>query len=138
MATRKTLSTVTVKVDAAKAVAAISQAATGLKTATGLKLDTGKPRFDLLEFGCPDALLGVVKVLTWAVEGKGYEPHSWQNVEEGETRYTAAIRRHQNAIARGEKNDSESGYPHEWHIATNALFLAQLRHNRDARVLPAV
>jgi len=106
--------------------------------AGGMKFDGGKPRFDLLEFGCADALLGVVKVLTWAVEAKGYKPHSWQGVEEAETRYTAAIRRHQNAIARGEKNDSESKYPHEWHVATNALFLAQLRHNREASVLDPV
>lgn len=82
--------------------------------------------------------MGVVKVLTWAIEVKGYEPHSWQNVEDAETRYTAAIRRHQNARARGQLNDPESGYPEEWHIATNALFLAQLRHNRDARVLQPV
>ncbi|MDI9686600.1 dATP/dGTP diphosphohydrolase domain-containing protein [Burkholderia cenocepacia] len=106
--------------------------------AGGMKFDGGKPRFDLLEFGCPDALLGVVKVLTWAVEVKGYKEHSWQGVEDAETRYTAAIRRHQNALARGERNDSESGFPHEWHIATNALFLAQLRHNREAKVLDPV
>lgn len=104
----------------------------------GMKFDGGKPRFDLLEFGCPDALLGVVKVLTWAVEVKGYKAHSWQGVEDAETRYTAAIRRHQNALARGEKNDNESGFPHEWHIATNALFLAQLRHNRETKVLDPV
>lgn len=99
---------------------------------SGMKFDGGKPRFDLLEFGCPDALLGVVKVMTWAVETKGYEPHSWQGVEDAYTRYTAAIRRHQNAKARGEANDSESGFPHDWHIATNALFLAQLQHNASA------
>ncbi|WP_208446883.1 dATP/dGTP diphosphohydrolase domain-containing protein [Burkholderia ambifaria] len=106
--------------------------------ARGMKFDGGKPRFDLLEFGCADALLGVVKVMTWAIEVKGYEPHSWQGVEDAETRYTAAIRRHQNARARGQLNDPESGYPEEWHIATNALFLAQLRHNRDASVLQPV
>ncbi|AGK48647.1 hypothetical protein BTI_1594 [Burkholderia thailandensis MSMB121] len=98
----------------------------------GMKFDGGKPRFDLLEFGCPDALLGVVKVMTWAVEVKGYEPHSWQGVEDAYTRYTAAIRRHQNAKARGETHDPESGFPHDWHIATNALFLAQLQHNAEA------
>ncbi|WP_218829726.1 dATP/dGTP diphosphohydrolase domain-containing protein [Burkholderia aenigmatica] len=99
----------------------------------GMKFDGGKPRFDLLEFGCADALLGVVKVLTWAVEVKGYEPHSWQGVDDAYTRYTAAIRRHQNAKARGEVNDAESGFPHDWHIATNALFLAQLQHNAEAK-----
>ncbi|WP_197523842.1 dATP/dGTP diphosphohydrolase domain-containing protein [Burkholderia lata] len=106
--------------------------AAGLLQAAGMKFDGGKPRFDLLEFGCADALLGVVKVMTWAVEVKGYKPHSWQSVEDAYTRYTAAIRRHQNAKARGEVNDSESGFPHDWHIATNALFLAQVQHNAEA------
>lgn len=103
-----------------------------LASTKGMKFDGGKPRFDLLEFGCPDALLGVVKVMTWAIEVKGYEPHSWQGVKDAYTRYTAAIRRHQNAKARGETHDQESGFPHDWHIATNALFLAQLQHNADA------
>ncbi|WP_196481699.1 dATP/dGTP diphosphohydrolase domain-containing protein [Burkholderia cepacia] len=104
----------------------------GLASPVGMKFDGGKPRFDLLEFGCPDALLGVVKVLTWAVEVKGYEPHSWQGVEDGERRYAAAQRRHDNALARGETHDPESGFPHEWHIAANALFRAQLQHNAQA------
>lgn len=105
----------------------------GVKAAPkGMKFDGGKPRFDLLEFGCPDALLGVVKVMTWAVEVKGYEPHSWQGVEDGERRYAAAQRRHDNALARGETHDPESGFPHEWHIAANALFRAQLHHNTQA------
>lgn len=99
------------------------------KPATGMKFDGGKPRFDLLEFGCPDALLGVVMVMTWAIEVKGYKPDSWQDVPDAIRRYSAAIRRHQNAKARGETHDSESGYLHDWHIATNALFIAQLEHN---------
>lgn len=93
---------------------------------TEAKRDTGKPRFDLLEDGCPDALLDVVKVMTWAVEVKGYRAHSWKEVPEARRRYRAAMSRHRNALARGELLDNESGLPHEAHIACNAIFLAQL------------
>lgn len=93
---------------------------------TEAKRDTGKPRFDLLEDGCPDALLDVVKVMTWAVEVKGYRAHSWKEVPEARRRYRAAMSRHRNALARGELLDDESGLPHEAHIACNAIFLAQL------------
>lgn len=100
------------------------------------KADAGKPRYDLLMDGMPHALLDVVKVLSWAVQekkdapwpegGKGYAPHSWQEVPEAKRRYRAALQRHENAIARGEINDPESGLPHRAHVATNALFLAEL------------
>lgn len=96
------------------------------KLSTEAKRDTGKPRFDLLEDGCPDALLDVVKVMTWAVEVKGYRAHSWKEVPEARRRYRAAMSRHRNALARGELLDEESGLPHEAHIACNAIFLAQL------------
>lgn len=129
----RTTDTFTIKVDAKEAAEVVERHRAACSyAARGMKFDGGKPRFDLLEFGCPDALLGVVKVMTWAIEVKGYEPHSWQGVEDAYTRYTAAIRRHQNAKARGETHDPESGFPHDWHIATNALFLAQIQHNADA------
>lgn len=98
----------------------------GAASFTEAKHDTGKPRFDLLEDGCPDALLDVVKVMTWAVEVKGYRAHSWKEVPEARRRYRAAMSRHRNALARGELLDEESGLPHEAHIACNAIFLAQL------------
>lgn len=98
----------------------------GAVSYTEAKRDTGKPRFDLLEDGCPDALLDVVKVMTWAVEVKGYRAHSWKEVPEARRRYRAAMSRHRNALARGELLDDESGLPHEAHIACNAIFLAQL------------
>lgn len=95
------------------------------------KADAGKPRFDLLTRGCPNALQGVVNVLTFAVKpvdqgGKGYVPHSWQNVPDAITRYESALHRHLNAINRGELVDSESGMSHWDHVATNALFLSEL------------
>lgn len=105
-------------------------------TDQAFKADAGKPRFELLMDGCANALLDVAKVLTWAVQakqegpwptgGKGYVPHSWKEVPEAKRRYRAAMQRHENAIARGETHDSESGLPHRAHVATNALFLAEL------------
>jgi hypothetical protein len=99
--------------------------------AEGMKHDGGKPQFDLLEDGCPNAILGVVEVMSWAVEVKGYEPGSWQFVQNGIKRYSAAIRRHQNAKARGERYDAESGKLHDFHVATNALFLAEFEARAD-------
>lgn len=110
-------------------------------SAQAFKADAGKPDFDLLMSGMPEALLGVVKVLSWAVAalpckpypegGKGYVPNSWKEVPEAKRRYRAAMQRHENALARGETNDHESGLPHRDHIATNALFLAQLEHTKE-------
>lgn len=91
---------------------------------SGAKHDGGKPRFDLLRFGCPNSLEGVAKVLTFGA--KKYADHSWQTVEHGVTRYWSAMERHMNAIAKGEERDEESGELHVDHIACNALFLGEL------------
>ena len=127
--------------------AAVSNAGNGGTVAAesqAFKADAGKPDFDLLMSGMPNALLGVVKVLSWAVAptplapwpdgGKGYKPHSWQQVPEAKRRYRAALMRHQNAIALGEINDRESGLSHWYHIATNALFLAELETITEVQV----
>lgn len=96
--------------------------------AQAFKSDAGKVRFDLLEDGCPNALLMIAKVLTWAVEVKGYHPHSWKEVPDAIRRYKAALARHRNAIARGEVLDPESGYPHWAHVACCTLFLLELEN----------
>lgn len=96
--------------------------------AQAFKSDGGKPRFDLLDDGMPNALLAVTKVLTWAVETKGYHPHSWREVPEASRRYRAALARHRNAIARGEVLDEESGLPHWAHAACCTLFLLELEN----------
>ena len=104
---------------------------------TDAKWDKGKPMFDLLDDDCPQALLGVVQVMSWAVEHKGYLPGSWQTVPEAIKRYGAAMRRHQNAKARGERYDIESGLLHDFHIATNAIFVAELEARLDIANTPA-
>lgn len=97
------------------------------------KRDQGKPQFDLLTEGCPQAQLGLVRVLTWAVEVKGYKPHSWQTVPEAIRRYTAALHRHLNAKARGERYDAESGLLHDLHVLACATFLAELEARADKK-----
>lgn len=104
------------------------------------KADGGKPNWFLLMsgLGCAKALAGVVRVLSFAVRpvsegGKGYTPHSWRQVPEAKERYEAALFRHLNDIATGETHDKESKESHWYHVATNALFLAEL-HNAEEKV----
>jgi len=106
---------------------------------TAFKADSGKPRWSLLVRGMPRALEAVVRVLTFAVRpvqegGKGYVPHSWQRVPNGRERYEDALLRHLSAIHQGEESDPESGESHWAHVATNALFLAEL--HADPKVPP--
>ena len=84
----------------------------------GQKHDAEKPRMDLLPF---EALEEVAKVLT--LGARKYSDNGWQNVENAESRYLAALLRHLAARERGEKFDAESGLLHAAHMATNALFI---------------
>ena len=94
----------------------------------GLKYDGDKPRTGLLTYGCPLAILGVASVLTYGA--KKYEAHSWKKVENNWERYWDAKERHELAIASGEEIDPESGLPHIFHVACNAMFLAELYAER--------
>lgn len=103
------------------------------------KADDGKPNWFLLMSaqGCAKALAGVVRVLSFAVRskdkgGKGYAEHSWRQVPNAKERYQAALYRHLNKLERGETHDDESGESHWYHVATNALFLAEL-HNAEEK-----
>jgi len=105
------------------------------------KADLGKPRWVLLMRGCTHALSSVVRVLTFAVTpqaqgGKGYVPHSWQQVPNAEERYEDALYRHLEAIRNGEEYDPESGELHWAHVATNALFLAEFNETKRLRDVP--
>jgi len=103
------------------------------------KADDGKPNWFLLMSGkgCARALAGVVRVLSFAVRskdkgGKGYAEHSWREVPNAKERYQAALYRHLNKLELGESHDDESGESHWYHVATNALFLAEL-HNAEEK-----
>ncbi len=114
----------------------VAQEAPAPKPGQAFKADAGKPDFALLTQGCPTALRGVVEVLSFAVRpkeqgGKGYEPHSWRQVPDNKRRYESALHRHLNAINLGEELDDESGLSHWYHVATNALFLAEVYNEKE-------
>ena len=73
----------------------------------GLKDDNGKLRYDLLPFESIDE---IIKVLNYGC--KKYKPNSWQKVEDGIERYTAALLRHLSLWRQGEDIDTESGLTH--------------------------
>jgi len=85
---------------------------------TGAKFDTGKERFDLM---LPEFELEMAKVLTYGAET--YGANSWQGVPDAVRRYRAALRRHENAMTRGELRDTVTGCTHAAHIAINSMFL---------------
>lgn len=70
------------------------------------------------------SLEGIATILTFGA--RKYKPNNWRNCTELE-RYDAAFMRHYFAYVKGEKNDSDSGYPHLWHALTNLAFLLELR-----------
>jgi hypothetical protein len=86
--------------------------------ATGAKFDDGKARFDLV---MPEFELEMALILTEGakVHGEG----SWKTIDKPISRYTAALKRHTNAMARGEILDPSTGRTHASHIAVNAMFL---------------
>ena len=86
----------------------------------GMKFDSGKPQYGLFP---PFALDEIAKVLTYGAEK--YAPNNWRHVENSSKRYFDAAQRHMWAIARGEVNDPESGFPHAAHAATCLLFLME-------------
>ena len=91
----------------------------------GLKFDQEKLRWDLLPIDCIE---DVVKVLTMGAEK--YAENNWQEVENAEDRYFAALMRHLSASRQGEMNDSESGLSHLSHAMCNVVFLLWLEKHK--------
>lgn len=85
-----------------------------------IKADAGKLRLTLV----PNSLVPAVA----AIRGYGVDKYgameSWREVEP--QRYKDALYRHWLAYLSGEKNDTESGLPHLWHLACNAAFLIEM------------
>lgn len=89
----------------------------------GAKLDYGKPDTSLLlMFG--KALVAVAEVGTFGAAK--YTRGGWLDVEDGITRYTAALLRHVFAEDT-EPMDADSGLYHDAHAAWNALARLELR-----------
>lgn len=90
----------------------------------GMKYDGGKNIAGVLFEDFPRALNGVSSVATFGAEK--YARSSWQSVPNAIQRYRDALVRHQLAQGMGEKICPDSGRPHSWHIAWNALALIEL------------
>lgn len=84
----------------------------------GAKYDQGKLRYSLIP---PEATEALAKVLTFGADK--YSADSWQHVPNAKQRYLDALYRHLEAYRSGNLIDSESGYPHIYHVLTNAAFL---------------
>ena len=82
----------------------------------GKKYDTGKLRYDLLDYSILDEM---VRVLTFGAEK--YGANNWQGVQK--ERYQAALGRHYSKYMQGEQNDPESGIHHLAHCMINCLFI---------------
>lgn len=81
------------------------------------KDDAGKLRYDVVPASFERAL-----ALVLAFGAKKYGKNTWQQVRNGSERYYSALRRHLAAWTEGEFTDKESGLPHLYHVAVNALF----------------
>lgn len=90
----------------------------------GMKYDGGKIIAGVILEDFPNAITGVCEVATFGANK--YKRSSWQSVPNAIQRYTDAMMRHQLAKGRGEVIDPESGLPHSYHIAWNALAIIEL------------
>ena len=91
----------------------------------GLKFDNGKsPVFKGSFAYFPRAIEAVATVSAFGASK--YAWGNWQYVDNGVERYTDALARHVLAEGKGEVLDPESGLPHAWHSAWNALARIEL------------
>ena len=86
----------------------------------GKKYDTGKTRWDLIEWS---VMKEVADVLTrGAVK---YGDRNWKAVPDAKRRYIAAAFRHFIAWIGGERNDKETGLHHLAHAICCLMFLLE-------------
>lgn len=83
----------------------------------GTKKDHGKIRHDLIS---PTASDELAKVLSFGAQK--YEDNNWRKGMKW-SRIIGALKRHLNAIERGEDRDPETGLLHSAHVMCNAMFL---------------
>lgn len=90
-----------------------------------VKYDSGKaPSYRGAIGYFPTAISGVASVSSFGATK--YAWNGWRYVDDGINRYTDAMVRHLVSEAKGEVLDSESGLPHAFHVAWNALARAEL------------
>lgn len=85
---------------------------------TGIKYDQGKIRYDLVP---PECIRELASILTFGAAK--YGENSWQNLEDFDKRYYAALMRHLEAWRAGQPDDVESGQPHLSHAFACMAFL---------------
>jgi len=90
------------------------------------KHDEGKARFDLID---PIFEEDLAKVMTHGA--LQYGEGTWATVPNATARYHGAIRRHLNAIKKGELIDPDSNLPHIAHVSANAMFLSYLLRDNE-------
>ena len=86
---------------------------------TGLRYDADKVRHDLLP---AHAINELAKVLTFGA--KKYAPNNWRKGMKW-SRIIGPLKRHMNALERGEDYDPETGLLHSAHVMCNAAFLTE-------------
>lgn len=91
----------------------------------GAKLDSNKPRANLVLGGFSQALLAVSAVGTMGA--RKYTDNGWKVVPDGESRYRDALLRHFLEEAAGQTYDPESQLLHASHTAWNALAVLELK-----------
>jgi len=84
---------------------------------SGIKFDSGKNRLELIP---PEIVFAIGDVLTYGAQK--YVDRNWEMGMKW-SRIFGAMMRHMWSWWRGEKYDSESGYPHLWHAACCVAFL---------------
>jgi 5'(3')-deoxyribonucleotidase len=90
-----------------------------MKMSKGMRFDDGKIRHDLLP---PMAINELAKVLTFGAQK--YAPNNWMKGMKW-SRVIGSLKRHLNAIERGEDYDPETGLLHSSHVMCNAAFLTE-------------
>ncbi len=94
-----------------------------------VKYDAGKsPVFKGAIAYFPNAIKGVASISSFGATKYAWD--GWRHVDDGINRYTDAMVRHLVAEAAGEVLDPESGLPHAWHCAWNALARAELLNDK--------
>lgn len=86
----------------------------------------GKVRMDLVMQDMPRAIEALARVMTWALDAKGYKESDWLHVPDAINKYSGGMHRHDNKEKRGQEFDDESGLEHAIHTAWNAMARVEL------------
>lgn len=86
----------------------------------------GKVRMDLVMQDMPRAIEALARVMTWALDAKGYKESDWLHVPDAINKYSGGMHRHDNKEKRGQEFDEESGLEHAVHTAWNAMARVEL------------